>query len=41
MTNRLFVENLLSNTDFPTEKIAFLANVTVDFVKAVKAGIRA
>jgi predicted transposase YdaD len=33
---RLFVENLLKNSDFPEEKIASLANVTIDFVNDVK-----
>jgi len=33
---RLFVENLLANTDFTAEKIAFLAGVSVDFVKIIK-----
>jgi len=33
---RTFVENLLSETEFSDEKIAGLANVTVDFVKEVR-----
>ena len=35
-SNRLFVGNLLSGTDFPDEKIASLANVSVDFVRQIK-----
>ncbi|MBS1662344.1 MAG: hypothetical protein JST68_14975 [Bacteroidetes bacterium] len=35
----LFVENLLKATDFTLEKIASLANVTVDFVEEVKADL--
>jgi hypothetical protein len=35
-SKRLFVENLLSNTDFTVEKIASLANVTVKFVNKIK-----
>ena len=34
--NRLFVGNLLSNTDFTVEKIASLADVTVAFVNQIK-----
>ena len=34
--NRLFVENLLVNTDFTVEKIASLANVTVEFVNQME-----
>ena len=36
ISSRLFVENLLRNTEFSLEKVASLANVTVDFVRAVK-----
>jgi predicted transposase YdaD len=35
-SSRLFVGNLLQETDFSIEKIASLANVSVDFVKEVK-----
>jgi hypothetical protein len=35
-SSRLFVENLLSSTDFPGEKIASLANVTIEFVNEIK-----
>jgi hypothetical protein len=38
--SRLFVENLLKESQFPVEKIASLANVTVDFVKNVKKGLK-
>jgi len=31
-----FVENLLKGSDFAVEKIASLANVTVDFVNEIK-----
>jgi len=34
--NLLFVENLLKGTDFSIEKIASLANVSIDFVREVK-----
>lgn len=37
-TSRNFVENLIKNTDFSNEKIASLANVSVAFVQAVRAG---
>jgi len=35
-TSRLFVENLLKESEFSVEKIASLANVSVDFVNEVK-----
>lgn len=35
-SSRLFVENLLKESSFPVEKIASLANVTVDFVNKIK-----
>jgi predicted transposase/invertase (TIGR01784 family) len=35
-SKRIFVENLLSNTDFTVEKIASLADVTVEFVNQIK-----
>lgn len=35
-TSRLFVENLLKESKFPVEKIASLANVTVEFVNKIK-----
>jgi len=35
-SNRLFVGNLLSGTDFSDEKIASLANVSVEFVHQIK-----
>jgi predicted transposase/invertase (TIGR01784 family) len=35
-SKRLFVENLLSNTDFTVKKIASLANVTIKFVNQIK-----
>jgi hypothetical protein len=35
-SSRLFVENLLKDSDFHEEKIASLANVTIDFVKEIK-----
>ena len=38
--SRLFVENLLSNTEFSAEKIASLADVPVEFVDKVKAGLK-
>jgi hypothetical protein len=34
--SRLFVENLLKGSDFPLEKIASMANVSLEFVKKVK-----
>jgi hypothetical protein len=34
-----FVENLLNGSDFTVEKIASLANVTVEFVNKVKSQI--
>jgi hypothetical protein len=34
---RLVVKNLLRESDFSMEKIAAIANVSVDFVKKVKA----
>jgi len=36
ISSRLFVENLLRNTEFSLEKVASLANVSVDFVHTVK-----
>ena len=38
-SNRLFVENLLKE-GFPIKKIASLANVTITFVKTVKADLK-
>ena len=38
--NHLFVENLLSSTDFSAKKIASLAGVSVAFVNKVKAGLK-
>ena len=35
-----FVKNLLNGSDFSDEKIASLANVTVEFVNEVKAGLK-
>lgn len=35
-----FVKNLLKQSDFSDEKIASLANVTVEFVNEVKAGLK-
>ncbi|HLZ85583.1 MAG TPA: hypothetical protein VKQ52_00030 [Puia sp.] len=32
-----FVENLLKGSDFAVEKIAFLANVSVEFVNKIKS----
>ena len=40
-TTRLFVENLLSGTNFSVKKIASLANVSVGFVNKVKTGLKA
>jgi hypothetical protein len=37
--SRLFVENLLNNSNFSLQKIASLANVSIDFVKKVKKEI--
>jgi hypothetical protein len=37
--SRLFVENLLANTDFSQERIAALANVSADFVNTVKGNL--
>lgn len=34
-----FVQNLLPNTDFSTDKIASLANVTLAFVEEVKTAL--
>ena len=34
-----FVQNLLLNTDFSTDKIASLANVTLAFVEEVKTAL--
>jgi len=36
---REFVGNLLKGTDMPVEQIASLANVTVEFVNEIKAGM--
>ena len=36
--SRIFVENLINNTEFSDEKIASLANVSVSFVQTVRAG---
>jgi len=38
-SSRLFVKNLLSDTDFPFERIASLANVSTDFVRNVKESL--
>jgi hypothetical protein len=40
-SSRLFVENLLKDGRFPIDKIASLANVTVDFVKKIKKDLKA
>ena len=40
-TSRLFVENLLKESEFSVEKIASLANVTVEFVNDVKEDLKA
>ncbi|HEY4209244.1 MAG TPA: hypothetical protein VGM31_20610 [Puia sp.] len=39
-SSRLFVENLLTSTDFSAKKIATLANVSIVFVNKVKAGLK-
>ncbi len=39
-SRRLFVENLLKNSNFSVAKIASLANVTVEFVNKVKNGLK-
>lgn len=39
--SRLFVENMLSSTDFLIEKIASLAAVSADFVNKVKGALTA
>lgn len=39
-SRRLFVENLLSDTKFSVKKIASLADVRVEFVNRVKAGLK-
>ena len=39
-SRRLFVGNLLKDSDFSIEKIASLANVTVDFVKDIKNDLK-
>jgi hypothetical protein len=38
--NRQFVENLLRKTEFSTEKIAALADVTVEFVDEVRNSLK-
>jgi hypothetical protein len=38
--NRQFVENLLRKTEFSTEKIAALADVTVEFVDEVRDSLK-
>jgi hypothetical protein len=38
--NRQFVENLLRETEFSTEKISALADVTVEFVNEVRNGLK-
>jgi hypothetical protein len=40
-TSRLFVENLLKESEFSVEKIASLANVKVEFVNDVKEDLKA
>jgi flagellar biosynthesis/type III secretory pathway protein FliH len=40
-SSRLFVENLLKDGSIPIDKIASLANVTVDFVKKIKKDLKA
>jgi hypothetical protein len=35
-----FVENLITGTDFDSEKIASLANVTVEFVDEIKERLK-
>jgi hypothetical protein len=40
-SSRLFVENLLKDATYPVEKIASLANVTLDFVKKIQKGLKA
>ena len=39
--SQLFVENLLKGSEFPVEKIASLANVTIDFVNKIKSSLEA
>jgi hypothetical protein len=39
--SRLFVENLLRETDFSSEKISGLADVTVDYVNEVRKSVKA
>lgn len=39
-SSRLFVQNLLKETDFSTKKIASLANVTVKFVNKIKRELK-
>jgi flagellar biosynthesis/type III secretory pathway protein FliH len=36
----IFVKNLLANTEFSPEKIASLANASLDLVNKIKEGIR-
>jgi len=36
-SKKVFVQNLLAHTDFSVEKIAALADVTVDFVQQIQA----
>jgi hypothetical protein len=38
--SRLFVENLLKGSEFNEKKIASMANVTLAFVKKIKADLR-
>ena len=38
--SRLFVENLLRETDFSSEKISGLADVTVDYVDEVRKSVK-
>lgn len=40
MANRLFIKNLLKDSDFTLEKIASLTGVSIDYVKHVKKNIR-
>ena len=39
-SRELFVKNLLANTEFSSEKIASLADTSLDFVNKIKEGIR-
>lgn len=38
--NRLFVENLLKDSTLDDEKIASMADVTLEYVKKVKVGLK-